>query len=323
MPDKESDKSLRDKTSRSQGRPPSDRPGSRDPFARWLRETREARGLTVRELAQRVGVSAAFITLIETGRKRPGPETIGPLARALGVEPAAIEAWTRAYRPRTLEEAAEATERVRTFLETRTPDPGMGLIAQRPLPGSAASTPRPAAERARGGGPSFAQVIEQSLRAAVGRPPARPPAEAVEPSPGAGSASAGAAFQVRLLPLGADPAAAPASAPLVRLDPVLLPERVSGVPEFAYRIDEEAARLAPDVLRAGDLALFGAPDWPPTSDTVYAVRPGAGPLLLGRVRLEESSGMLSLLAAAGGTVRTLPASLGRLAGRLLLVLRTP
>lgn len=51
-----------------------------------LRALREAQGLTQRELAQRVGVVASLISMIESGA-RPNPEysTIKRLARALKV----------------------------------------------------------------------------------------------------------------------------------------------------------------------------------------------------------------------------------------------
>lgn len=52
-----------------------------------LRELREARDMSLRELAKRIGVSAPFLSDIELGRRFPAPDKIDLLARALGVEP--------------------------------------------------------------------------------------------------------------------------------------------------------------------------------------------------------------------------------------------
>ena len=55
-----------------------------------LKELREARFITQRELAARAGVTQATIVRLEQGRHWPTFTTIRKLAAALGVEPAEL-----------------------------------------------------------------------------------------------------------------------------------------------------------------------------------------------------------------------------------------
>jgi len=55
---------------------------------RWLKELREAAGLSQRELAAEIGAEYyTFVSQLETGRARVPPDQYRGLARALGVEP--------------------------------------------------------------------------------------------------------------------------------------------------------------------------------------------------------------------------------------------
>ena len=55
---------------------------------RWLRELREKRGLTQREVAQRVGAEYyTFVSQLENGRGRIPPDGYLLWAEALGVQP--------------------------------------------------------------------------------------------------------------------------------------------------------------------------------------------------------------------------------------------
>lgn len=51
-----------------------------------LRAIRDARGLTVRQLAVKAGVSAPTVSRIETGKRNGSLETLAALAAALDVE---------------------------------------------------------------------------------------------------------------------------------------------------------------------------------------------------------------------------------------------
>jgi transcriptional regulator with XRE-family HTH domain len=55
-----------------------------------LRELREQRFLSQRELAEKARVSPATIANLEMGHTAPRPSTARKLARALGVPPAAL-----------------------------------------------------------------------------------------------------------------------------------------------------------------------------------------------------------------------------------------
>jgi transcriptional regulator with XRE-family HTH domain len=60
----------------------------RDQAGRWLRELREKRGLSQRDLAQKVGAEYyTFISQLEHGRGRIPPDRYLLWAEALGVEP--------------------------------------------------------------------------------------------------------------------------------------------------------------------------------------------------------------------------------------------
>jgi DNA-binding Xre family transcriptional regulator len=50
-----------------------------------VRVYRELRGLSARELAEKTGISAAFLSEIENGKKEGGVSTLKKIAQALGV----------------------------------------------------------------------------------------------------------------------------------------------------------------------------------------------------------------------------------------------
>ncbi len=61
-----------------------------------LKETRAARLLTVRGLAERAGVAFSTVHLIETGKAVPRFEMIEKLSAALGVEPGDVTEFAAA-----------------------------------------------------------------------------------------------------------------------------------------------------------------------------------------------------------------------------------
>jgi transcriptional regulator with XRE-family HTH domain len=63
-----------------------------------LRELRQERLLTQKELGEKAGVSKATIVGIEGGKIRPYPQTLRKLAEALGVEPSALAEHLRTPR---------------------------------------------------------------------------------------------------------------------------------------------------------------------------------------------------------------------------------
>jgi transcriptional regulator with XRE-family HTH domain len=65
-----------------------------------LRVWREHRGLSARALADRAGVSTAYLSQIETGNKPGSFAAMAKLARALGVDMEDLEPW-QSPNPRT------------------------------------------------------------------------------------------------------------------------------------------------------------------------------------------------------------------------------
>jgi len=57
------------------------------PFGQWLRQTREARGMSQGDLAEAAGCSTSFLSKVEGGSKTPGADSLTLLARALGQDP--------------------------------------------------------------------------------------------------------------------------------------------------------------------------------------------------------------------------------------------
>lgn len=58
---------------------------------KWLRDRRNEKQLTEGELGVAVGISQVAYHLIETGERRPRPETAKKIAAVLGCD------WTRFY----------------------------------------------------------------------------------------------------------------------------------------------------------------------------------------------------------------------------------
>jgi ribosome-binding protein aMBF1 (putative translation factor) len=58
-----------------------------------VRVWRQHRGLSARALAVRAGISAAYLSQIETGKKPGSFEAMAKLARALGVDMEDLEPW--------------------------------------------------------------------------------------------------------------------------------------------------------------------------------------------------------------------------------------
>jgi transcriptional regulator with XRE-family HTH domain len=85
-----------------------------------LRAARRARGLSLRELSQRLGVSASLISQVETGRANPSVSTLYAIASELDVSLDELLFEDRRATPSSADEAASATrERVLQVRETR------------------------------------------------------------------------------------------------------------------------------------------------------------------------------------------------------------
>lgn len=89
-----------------------------DPFAEFLSRQRKSLGLTLQQLAEDVGVSAAFLSYVETGAKVPKSETGQKLARALEIPPYVVEAWIRVKRSDDVEHVRVASDELHRFLQS-------------------------------------------------------------------------------------------------------------------------------------------------------------------------------------------------------------
>ena len=58
-----------------------------------LRAFREAHGLSLADLASRVGVSRQSVSQWELGQTRPGGPAVRLLAQVFGIQPEAVEGW--------------------------------------------------------------------------------------------------------------------------------------------------------------------------------------------------------------------------------------
>jgi transcriptional regulator with XRE-family HTH domain len=86
-----------------------------------IRERRLELGITLREFARRVEVSAPYLTDLEAGRRHPGPEVLARIAAALGVPAAELEALDTRLSPevrRWVETQPEVARLLRTLQTT-------------------------------------------------------------------------------------------------------------------------------------------------------------------------------------------------------------
>jgi transcriptional regulator with XRE-family HTH domain len=61
-----------------------------DRFAANIRRLRAQKGLSQKALAEDVGISVSYVSMLEHGQRSPPLETIERMARALKVRPAAL-----------------------------------------------------------------------------------------------------------------------------------------------------------------------------------------------------------------------------------------
>jgi len=72
---------------------PPERPSGS--FGDYVKRRRETLGLTATALADQLGVSKSFVSLIESGARVPGEAHVRRLAEILGDDPDALAAWVR------------------------------------------------------------------------------------------------------------------------------------------------------------------------------------------------------------------------------------
>lgn len=61
-------------------------------FGRALAVCREAAGLTQKDMAERAGLSASHVSMLESGKRDPSMQTIADLSKALGISAVILSA---------------------------------------------------------------------------------------------------------------------------------------------------------------------------------------------------------------------------------------
>lgn len=146
----------------------ADTGGADDALAtgRAIRHHRRAAGLTLAALGERVGMSAAALSLIENGRREPRVSTLTRLARVLSVDVGALLAPVPPSRRASLEVRLERAQRAAAFerlgLDPVRVGPGLPDDALEALVGMHEALAAVQAERA--ATPEFARAANAELR---------------------------------------------------------------------------------------------------------------------------------------------------------------
>jgi transcriptional regulator with XRE-family HTH domain len=254
-----------------------------------MRGRREALGLTVREVALKVGLresSASYLSQIESGAKTPHPALALRLAEVLRDDPRIYLAWAATGKRSDPVETARA---VQTLAETLGHPAYAGLGAEgetAPRPSQRAPTGADAAIAAAEPAPGNleeAQPIPDARdyygRALSRELPAIPVTLPLTEVPQA-------KILVPELAEGADPGEDARSSPRVLATHRVSADSLAGIEPprrpFSFRLSSASVRRVDDVLAAGDLAIVSRRSWPLERFAPYAVRL-SGHLILSRV----------------------------------------
>ena len=277
-----------------------------------MRQRREALGLTVRDVALKVGLkvsSASYLSQIESGAKTPHPALALRLARALLDDQRIYLAWAATGKRSDPVETARA---VQILAETLGHPRYAGLVtageteprpSQREPAGAAAATavagPAPGSLEQARLIPGGREYYRDSLSRELPGIPLVPLATEVPQ----------AKILVPELEEGADPGEGPRSNPEVREVHRIAADSLAGIEPpvrpFAFRLSSAGVRRVDDVLAAGDLAIISRKSWPLERFAPYAVRL-SGHLMLSRI-LWNTRQLLLLPGLDGGDFMVLDA----------------
>jgi transcriptional regulator with XRE-family HTH domain len=156
-------------------------PGKAEPaLGPRIRAERQAAGVSLRELARRLGVSAGLLSMIERGRAQPSVATLWAIVRELGISLDALFAASPASDGATLVQRAGAREAIELQGGVRwerlspAPDPDADFAFVTYACGADAVADAPAATH---GGKEYGYVVSGRLEVEVG-------ADTVELGPG-------------------------------------------------------------------------------------------------------------------------------------------
>ena len=264
------------------------------PLPERIRRRRLSLNLAGQELAERAGVSPAYISLIEKGVKIPSQDVAEAIARALKDEPELYRAWAQSGRTGDMETAWAQLHNARRYYRD---------ASLRRRLASGADLPEEAPPREH-----FA-VPDNRFEAEEGRDwslAARRPRDT-------------GLLEIPVLEDGDDPGPGPIHPDVVvdvlRLDPRVLGRAVPLRP-FAFRLSEDAIERVRDLFRPGDWVVLDSRPGELTADRVHAVR-FMGRVILSRVLAKRDS-LLLLPSEGRSDVRVLDLEPGELPSRFIV-----
>ena len=284
-----------------------------------LYQARKARGLTVRQLADRAEISPSYVSLIENGHKIPDASTIERIGRVLGLDRKLLNAWVT-VRGRSAD-TGEAIEAARELVEqlglSESDDAGAAPW------GVAALASPSAADSARSPGVMSPSMSAPPYSAGYGDLRLRDELRAELPD------ADRYVIGVPLVEEGMEPVGGEAPAADRRplwIDRRSLPERDELRGAFAWRLSPKGLERVRGIYRRGDIVVISPLLWTPDNldpKMVFAVR-HADRVVLGRVSWTGQD--LVLLPSRGVPAVVIAArnegELGRaIAGRVILAVQ--
>jgi transcriptional regulator with XRE-family HTH domain len=281
---------------------PTDDPISQELLER-LRTARRERGMSIYDLAARIGKTPSFVSLLENGKQVPDVETITRIAKALRLDERLLRAWVDVRKSRDATRAVEAAHELVELLPNQ-----LGAGRSHALPWlmrqahvESEDSPGELVGAAMPTGPGVEEIRGEQIRipvVAAGTEPGHPDEQRSHPR----------------RPLW--------------LDRRLLPPAQELREPFAFRVGRESGRRVRGLISRGDYAVISRERSPGperiSPKEVFAVRLG-GMVVLSRVDYVDGK-LLLLPAGERSGVEMLdagkPGALAKLiAGRVVAVLR--
>jgi transcriptional regulator with XRE-family HTH domain len=224
-----------------------------DPIGQRIKDLRTARGMSLQDLAERVGVAPSHVFHVENGDKVPSEELAAEIARVLQDDVDLYRAWARARSRSDFYTAVSSAEVLAQYLR----DVESQRLEEEKVPEQVAAMMK--WERPRVGGGSKAKQPTARL---IGARQA-----AIAPQP--------ARLLVPLLAAGADPGREPASSQgveAIRLDPRALDQSEPLERPFAYALTPATTSRVAGLLPDRGVAIFTRRVLPVVAHEIYAVR---------------------------------------------------
>lgn len=257
------------------------------PLRAHIRRRRQARGLSVAQLASRLDKSRSFLSLIENGDRDVGEDLVKEIARALDDSADVyVELLQEESARRGSSDLEESVLKPLARSELRLPDEApraLNVQVQVAKP-SAVAQHHGRLPQERAGFPPV-PIVEEGTRLGL-----TPRGDAVD---------------------------------YINIDPSVLPDGERVVKPFAWKLSVAGAEHASDILAPGDTVIISQAPGEIVEDEIYAVRGRDEGLVLSRVQVK---GDVLLLMRPDGTVHdALPTRKGSLdslvIGKVVIVIR--